>query len=92
LEILPRLRQGVLVQIHDIFIPYDYPEEWVLDDWGWTEQYLVHAFLCYNYAFEILWPASYMWDKHQPEIKRVIPNLDEDIPRPSSLWLRKVLS
>src|SRR5258705_12361590 len=51
LEILPRLKPGVLIHIHDIFLPFDYPEQWVLQDWGWTEQYLVHAFLSFNRAF-----------------------------------------
>ena len=65
LEILPRLNPGVLIHIHDIFLPFDYPEQWVLEDWGWTEQYLVHAFLSYNQTFEILWPASYVWEHHR---------------------------
>lgn len=35
-EILPRLRPGVLVHIHDIFLPHEYPEPWVMEGWGWT--------------------------------------------------------
>src|SRR4029079_12969350 len=54
LEVLPRLREGVHVHLHDIFLPYEYPRKW-LEDYGlyWTEQYLVHAFLVYNSAFEV---------------------------------------
>jgi hypothetical protein len=33
-EILPRLRSGVVVHVHDVFLPGDYPQEWVLDGWG----------------------------------------------------------
>lgn len=89
LEILPRLKPGVLIHIHDIFLPLDYPVQWVIDKWGWTEQYLVHAFLCYNNAFEILWPARYMWEFHRERVTSVIPLKAVDAV-PSSLWLRKL--
>jgi Methyltransferase domain len=55
LEVLPRLREGVYVHLHDIFLPYEYPRQW-LEDYGlyWTEQYLVHALLIFNSGFEVL--------------------------------------
>jgi hypothetical protein len=43
LEILPRLAPGVLVGIHDIFLPDDYPAAWA-DRW-YNEQYMLAAFL-----------------------------------------------
>ncbi len=43
LEVLPRLRPGVLVQLHDIFLPYDYPPEW--SERFYSEQYLLAAWL-----------------------------------------------
>ena len=89
LEILPRLSPGVFIHIHDIFLPFDYPEEWVLEDCGWTEQYLVHAFLSYNQTFEILWPASYVWAHRRSEILRVISTASA-AARPSSLWMKKL--
>jgi hypothetical protein len=89
LEILPRLPAGVLIHIHDIFIPFDYPPEWVIEGWGWNEQYLVHAFLAYNEAFEILWPSSYMWNRQQAAIIEVVPSAAAAGKQPSSLWLSK---
>ena len=89
LEVLPKLKKGVLIQIHDIFLPFDYPEEWVSAGWGWGEQYLVHGFLCYNDVFEILWPARYMWEYYQPAVLDLIP-ADANIFPPSSLWLKKL--
>jgi predicted O-methyltransferase YrrM len=88
LEILPQLPPGVFIHIHDIFLPFDYPEEWVLEDWGWNEQYLVHAFLAYNQTFEILWPASYMWAHHRSEVAHVIRTASASA-RPASLLLKK---
>lgn len=89
LEVLPRLKPGVFIHVHDIFLPFDYPEQWVLEGYGWSEQYLVHAFLCYNVAFEIIWPARYMWEYHQSRIRELIP-AKQDIFPPSSLWLQKI--
>lgn len=61
LQILPRLRPGVLVHIHDIFLPSDYPRNAVLENlWFWSEQYLLQAFLSFNSAFEVLWASSAM--------------------------------
>lgn len=39
LEILPRLKPGVFVEFHDIYLPFDYPQEW--DTRYYNEQYLL---------------------------------------------------
>ncbi len=43
LETLPRLRPGVIVHIHDIFLPYDYPPKWRRR--FYSEQYALAAYL-----------------------------------------------
>jgi len=43
LDILPRLKAGVFVQVHDIHLPYDYPPESA--GWYRSEQYLLAAYL-----------------------------------------------
>ena len=53
-EVLPRLRPGVVVHVHDIFLPREYPEDWVLSGRGWNEQYVLQSFLAHNAAFEVL--------------------------------------
>jgi hypothetical protein len=55
LEVLPRLASGVIVGIHDIFLPYSYPQAWLKQRYFWNEQYLLHAYLAYNQAFSVLW-------------------------------------
>jgi len=46
LEILPRLNKGVIVHSHDIFLPSEYPKNWILKDFiFYNEQYLLQAFL-----------------------------------------------
>jgi predicted O-methyltransferase YrrM len=52
-EILPRLRPGVLVHLHDVFNGFEYPANWLREGRGWNEQYVLHAFLQFNSAFRI---------------------------------------
>jgi predicted O-methyltransferase YrrM len=89
-QILPRLQEGVYVHIHDVFLPGDYPEEWVIEKgWGWNELYLVQSFLTFNSAFEIVFGAQWMIQHHWDELVRAFPMLSER-PRPgSSLWIRR---
>jgi hypothetical protein len=91
LEILPRLQAGVLIHVHDIFLPFDYPKKFVDERWCWTEQYLLHAFMLDNSNYEILWPAYYMWQLHRQMMMNIIP---VQSPRcaPSSFWIRKLKS
>jgi predicted O-methyltransferase YrrM len=42
--ILPVLKSGVVIHIHDIFLPYEYPIRWIREArYFWNEQYVVHA-------------------------------------------------
>lgn len=59
LEILPILKSGVIVHIHDIYLPYDYPEFMI--DKLYNEQYLLAVQLLQNYSkFEILMPCFFV--------------------------------
>src|SRR5581483_12432588 len=60
LEVLPRLPPGVLVHVHDIFLPWEYPREWVTSSRFWNEQYLLQAFLTYNRRFQVVWATTFM--------------------------------
>lgn len=54
LEVLPALKPGVWVHVHDIFFPHDYPAEWILKRrLALNEQYLLEAFLSFNREFEV---------------------------------------
>lgn len=97
LEILPRLKKGVLVHIHDIFFPCEYPEIWVRGMRRfWNEQYLVQAFLSFNSVFEIVWCGSYMHLNHPDKLQQAFPSYDPDTvwntirPGATSLWIRKI--
>ena len=59
LDVIPRLRPGVLVHIHDVFLPWDYRPDWI--DLGYSEQYLIGAqLLAPSPPFEVILPAFYV--------------------------------
>jgi len=92
LEILPRLNKGVIVQIHDIFIPMEYPRKWVLEKkLFYNEQYLLQAFLAFNRTFEVLWMGSYMHLRHPDKLEKAFSSYDRLTAWPCSFWMRKKL-
>ena len=91
LQVLPRLRIGVLVHVHDIFLPAEYARDWVIRQKRfWTEQYLLQAFLAFNSAFEIVWAASYMHMNHPQRLAAAFPSYRPDRCWPGSFWFRRV--
>lgn len=59
-HVLPRLAPGVWVHFHDIFLPFDYPESWmVAQRKAYTEQYLLSAFMAHNSAWEVKFAVNY---------------------------------
>lgn len=74
LHILPLLKSGVVIHLHDIFMPYDYPEKFVMTNLCfWAEQYLLEAFLAYNRDFTVLWSSSAMQLFHRDTLERQFP-------------------
>ena len=59
-ELLPSLAPGVLIHFHDIFFPFEYPLDWVLENRGWNELYLLRAFLQYTDSFNIVLFSSFL--------------------------------
>ncbi len=89
-EVIPRLRRGVVVHVHDIFLPRDYPEQWVLSGWGWNEQYLLQAFLAFNPEFEIVLGMAWLTENHPDVVADAAPGPAHERPRfEASLWFRR---
>ncbi len=88
LEVLPRLKPGVIVHVHDIFFPFEYRKDWMLEEFRfWTEQYLLQAFLIFNREFEVLIANSYLNHYHAPELKAAFPSLRRWIG--GSFWMQR---
>jgi hypothetical protein len=58
LEILPVIPKGVLVHIHDIFLPFDYPQ-WVCDRF-FSEQYMFAVCLLNSDHYQVIAPNYYL--------------------------------
>jgi hypothetical protein len=90
LDIIPNLKPGVIIHVHDIFFPNEYPREWVLDRLNfWSEQYLLQAFLSFNNEFEILFSNSYLATKHKKQMMETFPK--SPWCGGSSFWFRRKL-
>lgn len=92
LEILPALAPGVLVHVHDVFTPRDYPPEWVLKERRlWTEQYLMEAFLTHNREFEVLCAVNWLSHNHRDKLAEATPWLVQHPGHePGAFWFRRV--
>ncbi|MFW9928430.1 MAG: class I SAM-dependent methyltransferase [Candidatus Thorarchaeota archaeon] len=87
LEILPTLKKGVIVHIHDIFTPKDYLDEWFGQNF-WNEQYLLEAFLSFNENFRIIGATNYLSHKYYDLFAAECPVFAKQKDRePGSFWI-----
>lgn len=91
LEIIPRLAKGVIVHFHDIFLPMEYPRNWVEEmNRYFTEQYLLQAFLEFNDSFEILLAPGYLHAHHPRAMESAFQSYHRGQEwAPSSFWIRR---
>lgn len=97
LDILPRLKPGVIVHIHDIPLPYEYTKAYALNPafrMFWTESYLLQAFLCFNTQYEILMPMNYLMLNRTKDFEKAFPYFTslkfKGISH--SFWIQRTLS
>jgi len=90
LEILPSLKKGVLVHVHDIYLPYDYPQ--FMCDRFYSEQYVLAAFILANREkYKPFFPAYYV--SEDKELKKIIepiwdhPSMEGVEKHGGSFWL-----
>ena len=100
LEVLPRLRPGVVVHVHDIHFPYNtpYPAEQYVFRAKWplyrTEAMVLQAFLSFNREFEIELSAPMIRHADEPFLERTIPGyrqveVEDYDTHFGSIWLRR---
>ena len=89
LELIPTLKSGVLVHIHDIYTPRDYPDKWVLTySKLWNEQYVLEAYLSNNVEWKVLASLNYLWHNYREDLVSSCPMLayHSEI-EPTSFWM-----
>lgn len=92
LEVLPAIKPGVLVQIHDVYWPLDYPPEW--SDRGYAEQYVLGACLLLSpNAFEIILPNTFVCEDSELSTDLATLWRSLSVPEPmrhgQSFWFTK---
>jgi len=83
LEVVPRLADGVVVHVHDIFLPQDYPQGWVQAGFGWTEQYLLQAYLSGSARAHVVAANRWLSLRHPTELEESLGPVGHD---GSSFW------
>ncbi|MDX2483913.1 MAG: class I SAM-dependent methyltransferase [Pseudodonghicola sp.] len=84
-RIIPALAPGVVIHVHDVFLPYEYPKRFFYDCPSWGEQYMLHALL-QGGGFEILWPG-YLLQRGRADAVAALPFLAKG--RAQSFWMCK---
>ena len=87
-EVLPHLPSGVLVHFHDIFYPFEYPEQWLHQERNWNELYLLRAFLAHNESWEVHFFNSYVASEFGEVIAARLPLAAKSAG--GSIYLRKL--
>jgi predicted O-methyltransferase YrrM len=99
LDVLPRIKPGVFVHIHDVHFPFNGPfpaDTWLFGErWPvyWNEAMVVQTFLAFNSSFEILLSVPMVRHDDEQFLIDRYPDyvaLAEDPNPPSSLWLQRV--
>jgi hypothetical protein len=103
LQVLPKLRRGVHVHIHDINLPYLYTRETLHTMFGWQETTLLAALLSGNPHLKISASLSGLHYGRQADLKQLLPDYhpqsflsglaspeEPDLHFPSSIYLQVV--
>lgn len=87
-KVLPRLKSGVILHLHDIYFPFEYPTQWVFETkFSWNELYYFRSFLVDNPRYEIIYFNSFMTHKHHEKTVDVSPLFAKN--GGASIWFRK---
>lgn len=93
LDVLPRLRPGTTVHVHDVYLPFEYPQEYSRRErsrYFWNEQYVLQAFLAMNDSYRIELAGYWAQTTHRRVFADAFPGFDPDQHRAtSSIYLSR---
>jgi predicted O-methyltransferase YrrM len=92
LRVIPRLKPGVVIHVHDIFLPWEPPHGWVVDKKiFWNEQYMLQALLTCNPSFEVLLANQFLGRLHPDAFRAGFPCIPQRFaPGGVSFWFRRL--
>src|SRR5215469_9037293 len=91
LTVIPTIKPGVLIHVHDVFTPRDYPPFWLLKKRRlWNEQYILEALLSCTPCFEILAALNWLRNEHLDKLNNACPVLCRTPEcQPGAFWFRR---
>lgn len=90
LEVLPRLKPGVRIHVHDIFLPAEYPRRWVIEEnRSWNEQYILQALLAHSHGFKVLFGSAYVAMAHHDLAAAAVAPLPDYGVGGGSFWIER---
>jgi hypothetical protein len=90
LRVLPRIKPGVHIHIHDVFLPFEYPLDWVLTEQrSWNEQYLVHAVLLFSPDFFVQFGSAYAFHAFPDLVRQALAHPRGLAFGGGSLWINR---
>ena len=88
LDILPQLASGVIIHIHDVFWPFEYPKAWLDEGRSWNEAYLLRGMLANSQRYRILFFNSQVAAR-RPELLEQLPAWAKP-GQAQSIWLEVI--
>jgi hypothetical protein len=93
LEIIPRLKPGVLIHIHDVSLPRHYPKVYFENQLYWNEQYFLQALLAFNSRLQVEWAGNGLMLKHPAAMLETFPEINDmravyPSSEPTAFWMR----
>jgi hypothetical protein len=86
-KVLPALKPGVWVHVHDVTGNLEYPRHWFDEGRAWNEMYILRAFLMYNTTFKIMFSSALMFNEHRGFLRERMPMCASG--GGGQIWLRK---
>ncbi len=88
-EILPRLKPGVIIHFHDIFYPFEYSYDWVVEEnRSWNEVYALRNFLAFNARFKVVFFNDMFLQLRRDRIARDCPGFLKNSG--GAIWIERV--
>ncbi len=87
LRLLPKITKKIYIHVHDIFLPFGLPQNWMLDlQIHWTEQYLLLAWMIENHRTKLIFGSAYH-EHFNPQLLAELMHGRYPATCSSSFWL-----
>ncbi len=88
-EVFPRLAPGVLLHVHDVFWPFEYPASWLATGCSVNEAYTIRALLVGGDAFEVVLWNDFLVRFHRDRLAAEMPLMLGGTFPTGGIWLRR---